>query len=48
MDDHGETGASKAAAKGKRKLQTRKGSKVLQLQAKAASDSESDAGTNVL
>ncbi|XP_076671991.1 lysine acetyltransferase chameau isoform X4 [Andrena cerasifolii] len=43
MDDHGETGGSKAASKGKRKLQTRKGSKLLQLQTKAASDSESDA-----
>ncbi|XP_076296655.1 lysine acetyltransferase chameau isoform X2 [Lasioglossum baleicum] len=43
MDEHGETAASKATAKGKRKLQTRKGSKLIQLQAKAASDSESDA-----
>ncbi|XP_076173966.1 lysine acetyltransferase chameau isoform X3 [Ptiloglossa arizonensis] len=44
MDEHGETmGASKTATKGKRKLQTRKGSKLLQLQTKAASDSESDA-----
>ncbi|XP_043802438.1 histone acetyltransferase KAT7 isoform X3 [Apis laboriosa] len=42
MDEHGETGTSKATTKGKRKLQTRKGSKLLQLQAKAASDSESD------
>jgi len=32
--------------KGKRKLQTRKGSKLLQLQAKADSDSESDTGIN--
>lgn len=47
IDEHGETTASKATAKGKRKLQTRKGSKLLQLQTKAASDSESDAGTNV-
>lgn len=44
MDEHGETGTSKATIKGKRKLQTRKGSKLLQLQAKAASDSESDTG----
>lgn len=44
MDEHGETGTSKATTKGKRKLQTRKGSKLLQLQAKAASDSESDTG----
>lgn len=42
MDEPGETGTSKASIKGKRKLQTRKGSKLLQLQAKAASDSESD------
>ncbi|KAL6268383.1 hypothetical protein P5V15_001518 [Pogonomyrmex californicus] len=41
MDDR-ETSPSKAATKGKRKLQTRKGSKLLQLQAKAVSDSESD------
>ncbi|XP_050464120.1 histone acetyltransferase KAT7 isoform X2 [Cataglyphis hispanica] len=33
---------SKTVTKSKRKLQTRKGSKLLQLQAKAASDSESD------
>ncbi|KAL6447465.1 hypothetical protein ACFW04_001567 [Cataglyphis niger] len=33
---------SKTITKSKRKLQTRKGSKLLQLQAKAASDSESD------
>ncbi|XP_054002886.1 histone acetyltransferase KAT6B isoform X3 [Hylaeus anthracinus] len=46
MDEHEEmTGASKATTKGKRKLQTRKGSKLLQLQTKTASDSESDAGT---
>ncbi|KAH0945531.1 hypothetical protein HN011_006842, partial [Eciton burchellii] len=37
-----EASASKTVMKGKRKLQTRKGSKLLQLQAKAASDSESD------
>ncbi|XP_076227270.1 lysine acetyltransferase chameau isoform X3 [Nomia melanderi] len=43
IDEHGETTASKVTAKGKRKLQTRKGSKLLQLQTKAASDSESDA-----
>ncbi|XP_076655883.1 lysine acetyltransferase chameau isoform X2 [Halictus rubicundus] len=43
MDEHGETAASKATTKGKRKLQTRKGSKLIQLQTKAASDSESDA-----
>ncbi|XP_076173964.1 lysine acetyltransferase chameau isoform X1 [Ptiloglossa arizonensis] len=49
MDEHGETmGASKTATKGKRKLQTRKGSKLLQLQTKAASDSESDAGTETV
>ncbi|XP_017756540.1 PREDICTED: histone acetyltransferase KAT7 isoform X2 [Eufriesea mexicana] len=42
MDEHGETGTSKGTTKGKRKLQTRKGSKLLQLQTKAASDSESD------
>ncbi|XP_068972669.1 histone acetyltransferase KAT7 isoform X1 [Bombus flavifrons] len=42
MDEHGETGATKATIKGKRKLQTRKGSKFLHLQTKAASDSESD------
>ncbi|XP_011344100.1 histone acetyltransferase KAT7 isoform X2 [Ooceraea biroi] len=39
---------SKTAAKGRRKLQTRKGSKLLQLQAKAASDSESDTGTETV
>jgi len=39
-----EASASKTVMKGKRKLQTRKGSKLLQLQAKAASDSESDTG----
>lgn len=37
-----EASPSKMTPKGKRKLQTRKGSKLLQLQAKAASDSESD------
>ncbi|XP_032665905.1 histone acetyltransferase KAT7 isoform X2 [Odontomachus brunneus] len=42
VDDHGETCTSKSPTKGKRKLQTRKGSKLLQLQTKAASDSESD------
>lgn len=42
-DDHEEVSVSKTPAKGKRKLQTRKGSKILQLQAKA-SDSESDTG----
>lgn len=47
MDEHGETGATKATNKGKRKLQTRKGSKFLHLQTKAASDSESDTGTNI-
>lgn len=40
-EDEG-TLASKTVTKGKRKLQTRKGSKLLQLQAKVASDSESD------
>ncbi|XP_076239608.1 lysine acetyltransferase chameau isoform X2 [Calliopsis andreniformis] len=48
IDEHGETGTAKGATKGKRKLQTRKGSKLLQLQAKAASDSESDAGTETV
>jgi len=43
MDDR-EASSSKIIAKGKRKLQTRKGSKLLQLQAKADSDSESDTG----
>lgn len=47
MDEHGETGTTKGTTKGKRKLQTRKGSKLLQLQTKAASDSESDTGTNI-
>ncbi|KAG7213820.1 hypothetical protein KM043_003034 [Ampulex compressa] len=42
VEEHAQGGASKAAVKGKRKLQTRKGSKLLQLQTKAASDSESD------
>ncbi|XP_043684386.1 histone acetyltransferase KAT7 isoform X1 [Vespula pensylvanica] len=42
MDDNTEVSSSKGTVKGKRKLQTRKGSKLLQLQAKAASDSESD------
>ncbi|XP_012152803.2 lysine acetyltransferase chameau isoform X7 [Megachile rotundata] len=42
MDEHGETSTTKTLNKGKRKLQTRKGSKLIQLQAKAASDSESD------
>ncbi|KAK2580865.1 hypothetical protein KPH14_005939 [Odynerus spinipes] len=42
MDDNAEASPSKGTVKGKRKLQTRKGSKLLQLQAKAASDSESD------
>nr|XP_012152803.1 PREDICTED: flocculation protein FLO11 isoform X6 [Megachile rotundata] len=42
MDEHGETNTTKTLNKGKRKLQTRKGSKLIQLQAKAASDSESD------
>ncbi|XP_029673177.1 histone acetyltransferase KAT7 isoform X1 [Formica exsecta] len=42
-EDEG-TLASKTVTKGKRKLQTRKGSKLLQLQAKVASDSESDTG----
>ncbi|XP_012232018.1 histone acetyltransferase KAT7 isoform X2 [Linepithema humile] len=40
--DEQEAPPAKTAVKGKRKLQTRKGSKLLQLQAKAASDSESD------
>lgn len=44
MDDR-DASSSKIMAKGKRKLQTRKGSKLLQLQAKADSDSESDTGT---
>lgn len=44
MDDHGEACTSKSPTKNKRKLQTRKGSKLLQLQTKAASDSESDTG----
>lgn len=44
MDDLGEACPSKRPIKGKRKLQTRKGSKLLQLQAKTASDSESDTG----
>ncbi|XP_043581005.1 histone acetyltransferase KAT7 isoform X2 [Bombus pyrosoma] len=48
MDEHGETGATKATSKGKRKLQTRKGSKFLHLQTKAASDSESDTGTETV
>ncbi|XP_076628545.1 lysine acetyltransferase chameau isoform X2 [Colletes latitarsis] len=49
MDEHGETtGVSKATTKGKRKLQTRKGSKLLQLQTKAGSDSESDTGTETV
>ncbi|XP_078037646.1 lysine acetyltransferase chameau isoform X2 [Augochlora pura] len=49
IDEHGETTIpSKATTKGKRKLQTRKGSKLLQLQAKVASDSESDAGTETV
>ena len=48
MDEHGETDTTKATTKGKRKLQTRKGSKLLQLQTKAVSDSESDTGTNIL
>lgn len=47
MEEHGETGATKATSKGKRKLQTRKSSKFLHLQTKAASDSESDTGTNI-
>lgn len=42
-EDEG-TSAAKTVAKGKRKLQTRKGSKLLQLQTKAVSDSESDTG----
>ncbi|KOX75352.1 Histone acetyltransferase KAT7 [Melipona quadrifasciata] len=42
VDEHGETSTTKATTKGKRKLQTRKGSKLLQLQTKAVSDSESD------
>lgn len=42
MDDNAEVSSSKGTVKGKRKLQTRKGSKLLQLQTKAASDSESD------
>lgn len=42
VDEHGETGTTKTTTKGKRKLQTRKGSKLLQLQTKAVSDSESD------
>lgn len=45
MDDLGEACPLKRPVKGKRKLQTRKGSKLLQLQAKTASDSESDTGT---
>ncbi|XP_029047708.1 histone acetyltransferase KAT7 isoform X4 [Osmia bicornis bicornis] len=48
MDEHGETSALKTSTKGKRKLQTRKGSKLIQLQAKAASDSESDTGTETV
>lgn len=48
VDEHGETDTTKATTKGKRKLQTRKGSKLLQLQTKAVSDSESDTGTNIL
>lgn len=44
VDDHGEACTSKSPTKNKRKLQTRKGSKLLQLQTKAASDSESDTG----
>lgn len=44
--DEQEAPPAKTAVKGKRKLQTRKGSKLLQLQAKAASDSESDTGIN--
>lgn len=43
MDDR-EASSSKTVTKGKRKLQTRKGSKLLQLQAKADTDSESDTG----
>ncbi|XP_025158019.1 histone acetyltransferase KAT7 [Harpegnathos saltator] len=42
VDDHGKVNNLKTPTKGKRKLQTRKGSKLLQLQTKAASDSESD------
>ncbi|XP_043519495.1 histone acetyltransferase KAT7 isoform X1 [Frieseomelitta varia] len=48
VDEHGETGTTKATTKGKRKLQTRKGSKLLQLQTKAVSDSESDTGTETV
>ncbi|XP_012271449.1 histone acetyltransferase KAT7 isoform X2 [Orussus abietinus] len=48
LDDNGESGSSKVAAKGKRKLQPRKGSKHLQMQAKLGSDSESDTGTETV
>ncbi|XP_017878067.1 histone acetyltransferase KAT7 isoform X2 [Ceratina calcarata] len=48
MDEPGEGGKAKTTTKGKRKLQTRKGSKLLQFQAKAASDSESDTGTETV
>ncbi|XP_011173629.1 histone acetyltransferase KAT7 [Solenopsis invicta] len=41
IDDR-EASSSKTVVKGKRKLQTRKGNKFLQLQTKAESDSESD------
>lgn len=48
MDENTEVSSSKGMAKGKRKLQTRKGSKLLQMQAKAASDSESDTGGHII
>ncbi|XP_043487784.1 histone acetyltransferase KAT7 isoform X4 [Polistes fuscatus] len=44
IDENIDVNPSKGTVKGKRKLQTRKGSKLLQLQTKAASDSESDTG----
>lgn len=39
-----ENGPTKGTVKGKRKLQTRRGSKLLQLQTKATSETESDTG----
>ncbi|XP_015607212.1 histone acetyltransferase KAT7 isoform X2 [Cephus cinctus] len=48
MDEQTEGNTTKTTAKGKRKLQTRKGSKLLQLQTKTMSDSESDTGTEMV